>query len=216
MCTTGLIFHQETVLAFDANHVTKMISIFRDGSIMTPVIDMIMVVKAWESTRHLSGVPSHVKELVDLQALRDKQVKLSDTIFTKVMGGLTEYFDTWRIRSGEMTEARIKELISLACKAKMDQLVKRVETTVNSLKTAFEECSFGNGPPCRQDGEDNVVRNATYQLRANTLGGISRLPSDFQFPYCWGSFPMFEVISPLCLLLGPFPSIPYYWGPSQC
>jgi hypothetical protein len=179
MCTASLIYHRETVLSFDANHAAKTVSIFRDGSITAPVTNKIMVVKAWESNRHLTGMPAHVKELVDLQALRDEQTKLSDTIFTKVMGGLTEYFDTRRIGSGEMTEARIKELISLVRKANMDKLVKCVETTVNSLKTAFEECSFGNGPPCRQDdGEDNVVRNATCQLRANTLGGISRLPSD--------------------------------------
>jgi hypothetical protein len=191
MCTSSLIYHRETVLAFDANHIAKTISIFRDGSKMEPVIDKIMVVKAWESTRHLTGVPSHVK-LVDLQALRVEQSKLSDTIFTKVMGGLADYFDTRRIGSGEMTEARIKELIALACKANMDELVKRVENTVDSLKSAFEECSFGNGRPVRQDAEEEtgVVHDATYMLRTNTFGEISRLPNDFQFPKagiydCW-------------------------------
>jgi hypothetical protein len=191
MCTASLIFHQETVLAFNANQVTRTISIFRDGSIMAPVIDKIIVIKAWESTRHLTGVPSHIKELVDLQALREEQSKLSDTIFTKVMGGLTEYFDARCIGSGEMMEACIKELIALACKANMDKLVKCMETTVNSLKMTFEECSFGNGPPVRQDAEeDAVVCNSTYLLRTNTLGEISRLPSDFHFPKaviydCW-------------------------------
>jgi hypothetical protein len=184
---------EQSVLAFDANHIAKTISIFRDGSKMEPVIDKIMVIKAWECTRHLTGMPSHVRELVDLQALRVEQSKLSDVIFTKVMGGLAKYFDTWRIRSGEMPEARIKELIVLACKANMDKLVKRVlETTVNSLKTMFEECSVGTGPPVRQDAEEDavVVHDATYMLQTNSRGEISMLPNNFQFPKagiydCW-------------------------------
>ena len=192
MCAASLVYHRETVLAFDSNHVARTISIFRDPSIMEPVISNILVVKAWESNRHMTGVPSHVKELVDLQALKVEQSTLAETIFTKVMGGLTDYFDTRRIGSGEMTEARIKELIALACKQNVDELVKRVETTVDGLKTAFKEASFGNADAAvRQDAEDAVVpQGATYMLRANNRGEISRLPSNFQFPRagiydCW-------------------------------
>jgi hypothetical protein len=118
---------------------------------MGPLVDQVMIVKAWESTRHLTGVPSHVKELVDLQALRIEQSQLSVTIFEKVMAGLADYFDTRRIGSGEMTEARIQELIGAACQQNVDKLVKRVEATVNSLKTAFQATTFGNGLPVRQD-----------------------------------------------------------------
>ena len=123
MCTASLVYHRDAVLAFDSNHIARSISIFRDPSKMEPIIDKIIVVKAWESTRHLTGVPSHVKELVDLQALREEQSKLAETIFEKVMAGLTDYFDTRRIGSAEMTEVRIKELISLACKQNVDELV---------------------------------------------------------------------------------------------
>ena len=156
---------------------------------MEPVIDKIIVVKAWGLTRHLTGIPSHVKELVDLQALREEQSKLAEMIFEKVMAGLTDYFDTRRIGSAEMTEVRIKELISLACKQNVDELVSHVETTVESLKTAFEACSFGNsGPAVGRDAENAAC--ATYSLRTNSRGEISRLPRDFQFPNtgifdCW-------------------------------
>jgi hypothetical protein len=192
MCTASLINHREAVQGFDSNHIARTVTIFRDPSLMEPVIDQVTTVKAWESTHHLTGVPSHVKELVDLQALREEQSKLSDTIFSKVMGGLTEYFDTRRIGSGEMTEARIKELIGAACKQNVEELVSRVETTVNTLKTAFQACSFGDGTPAvRQDAEDTNANNgATYSLRTNSRGEISRLPNDFQFPKagiydCW-------------------------------
>jgi hypothetical protein len=159
---------------------------------MEPVLDKIIVVKAWELNRHLTGVPSHFKELVNLQALKVEQSKLAENIFTKLMGGgLADYFDTWQIGSGEMTEARIKELIALVCKQNVDELVKRVETTVDNLKTVFKESSFGNGgTPVRQDAEDAVQHHATFMLPANSGGEISRLPSDFQFPKagiydCW-------------------------------
>jgi len=68
--------------------------------------------------------------------------------------------------------------------------VSCVETTVESLKTVFEACSFGNagGPAAGRDAE-NAAR-ATYSLRTNSRGEISRLPTDFQFPNagifdCW-------------------------------
>jgi hypothetical protein len=186
MCTASLIHHQETVQGFDSNHIARTIIIFRDPSLMEPVVNKVTTIKAWESTHHLTGMPSHVKELVNLQALREEQMKLADMIFTKVMGGLADYFDTRQIGSGEMTEAHIKELIGAACKQNVDKLVTRVETTVDSLKTAFQACSFGDGTPAvRQDAEDNANNAAMYSLRTN-------------YPF-------------YCLLLGTFPSIPCYW-----
>jgi hypothetical protein len=38
MCAASLVYHQETVLAFDANHFARTISTFRGPSIMEPVI----------------------------------------------------------------------------------------------------------------------------------------------------------------------------------
>jgi hypothetical protein len=186
MCLASLVYHQEKVLAFPPNHIARTISLFRDPSILQPVTDKV-IVGAWESTRHLTGVPSHIKELVDLKALRVEQSKLSETIFERVMGGLTAYFDTRRIGGGEMTEARIREMIALACKQNVDELVRRVEEKVDSLKTVFEQSTTGNaGRPIRQDAAD--ARGTP--LRVNHLGQISRLPNDFQFPSggmydCW-------------------------------
>jgi hypothetical protein len=65
MCTASLVYHRETVLAFDANHIARTISLFQDPTILHPVIGKITVVKAWEPTRHLTGPTS------DLYYLRD-------------------------------------------------------------------------------------------------------------------------------------------------
>ena len=91
-----------------------------------------------------------------------------------------------------MTEAHVQEMIAEASKINMDDLVKRMVDKVDSLKTAFEECSFGNGRPVRHNAEEEtgVVHDTTYMLRTNAFGEISRLPNDFQFPKagiydCW-------------------------------
>jgi hypothetical protein len=156
MCAASLVYHQETVLASNANHIARTISLFLDPTILQPCQGMgINPSFDWRT------IPC--QKLVNLQALREEQSKLSDTIFMKVMGGLADYFDTRQIGSGEMMEARIKELIALACKQNTDELVKHVKTTVTILKTAFLASSFGNGiRPVRQDAED-----ATYTLTSS-------------------------------------------------
>jgi hypothetical protein len=60
-----------------------MISLFQDPSKLQPVIDKVIIIRAWEPTRHLPGVSSHIKELIDLQALRVEQLKLLEVIFEK-------------------------------------------------------------------------------------------------------------------------------------
>jgi hypothetical protein len=114
-------------------------------------------------------------------------LKLLEVIFEKVMLGLAEYFDTRCIGGGEMMEARIREMIAEASKINVDDLVKRMEDKVDSLKTAFQQSTTdGDGRVTRQDVSDL----ATYRLQMNTRGKISRLPSNFQFPKggckdCW-------------------------------
>jgi hypothetical protein len=82
---------------------------------------------------------SHIKELVNLQALKVKQSKLSERFFDKVMLGLAEYFATHQIGGGEMTEGRIQKMIAEASKINVDNLVKRMEDKVDSLKTVFQQ-----------------------------------------------------------------------------
>jgi hypothetical protein len=75
MCTASLIYHWETVLSFNANVRKNDFNL--QGWINNGTCDWHNNghQNAWESNRHLTGVPAHVKELVDLQALRDKQAK---------------------------------------------------------------------------------------------------------------------------------------------
>jgi hypothetical protein len=104
--------------------------------------------------------------------VRVEQSKLSGTIFTKVMGGLADYFDTWQIGGRKMMEAHIKEMIAWAGQQNVEDLVKRVKEKVDSLKTGFQQYTTDYSRPIRQDAVD-----ATFMLPTNTCGEISRLPS---------------------------------------
>jgi hypothetical protein len=112
MCLASLVFHRAEVLALDPNHIARSISIYRDPAMMQPGIEKVQVIHAWESNRHLTGIPPHVKELVDLHELKVKQSKLAAIIYGKVMAGMTEYFEARNIGGGDMTEARMKEMIA--------------------------------------------------------------------------------------------------------
>jgi hypothetical protein len=137
---------------------------------------------------YLTGIPPHVKELVDLHELKEEQSKLAGTIYEKVMGGLTKYFEAQQIGGGEMTEAQIKDMMAEACKTNVENLVECFEEKLESLTSTFEQ-SVGNvGLLMRQISAAPTQEN--FLLQTNPQGEISRLPNNFQFPKggiydCW-------------------------------
>jgi hypothetical protein len=193
MCLASLIHHQETVMTFEPNHLARNIPIFRDLRKIEAVTDKVKIVKAWESTVHaITGVPPHIKELVELVALRKDYAALTDKVYDKVMTGLREYFDVRKIGGGEMTEARVREMIADGCRHNSEDLIEQIGAKLDSLAVAFEKSTGGGRleiarnvqPPQQQQQEE------TYVLRTNTQGQITRLPNDFQFPNgnaydCW-------------------------------
>ena len=74
----------------------------------------------------VTGVPPHIKELMDLEALRKEQSELTDK-YEKVMNGLRQYFEVRGIGGGKMTEARIREIISEGCRQTAEDLVHKIE-----------------------------------------------------------------------------------------
>jgi hypothetical protein len=140
----------------------------------------------------ITGVPPHIKELVELVALRKDYAALTDKVYDKVMTGLREYFDVRKIGGGEMTEARVREMIADGCRHNSEDLIEQIGAKLDSLAVAFEKSTGGGRleiarnvqPPQQQQQEE------TYVLRTNTQGQITRLPNDFQFPNgnaydCW-------------------------------
>jgi hypothetical protein len=176
----SLIHHQEKVMAFNANQIARSIPIFCDLSTIETVFDKIKVIQTWDSRLSVvTGVPPHIKELVDLEALQKVHSELSNKVYEKVMNGLREYFEVQQIGGGQLTEARIRDMITERCRQTAKDLANRIKVKLDLL-----------------DGRVGLQRNGrvqqreTYRICTNTLGQLTRLPDNFQFPKenafnCW-------------------------------
>jgi hypothetical protein len=106
MCLASLVHHRDKVLAFEPNHIARTsISIFPDPLKKELSINSVKVIHAWDSNRHLTGIPAHVKELVDLHELKVEQSQLAQSIYEKVMD--------WRntLMPGESEEEKLPKLV---------------------------------------------------------------------------------------------------------
>jgi hypothetical protein len=80
LCLASLVHHREEVLSFGPNHIARdAIPIFRDPSKMQPAIGKVKIVYAWEDNCGITGVPPHIKQLIDLEALRESTASLAES-----------------------------------------------------------------------------------------------------------------------------------------
>jgi hypothetical protein len=116
MCLASLIHHRAKVTAFALSHIAwQNLPIVCDPSLIAVIIEKVKVVYAWEYRElHLTGVPPHVKELVDSDALRRESLQVADKVYEKVITGLKEYLESRGIGGGELTEAQMKDMITSA------------------------------------------------------------------------------------------------------
>jgi hypothetical protein len=103
---------------------------------------------------------------------------VADRVYEKVIGGLKEYLESRGIGGGELTEARIKDMISSATGEYFERLEKKLDSMARLPGTVERN---------DEDGEQDVE---TYELRTNGLGQLTRIPADFEFPTsntynCW-------------------------------
>jgi hypothetical protein len=185
MCLASLIHHREKVMAFDVNHVARGLSIYGDLAKLSPAVEKLKIVHAWDTHEHhsITGVPPHIKQLVDLEALKVEHSHLCENVCKQLMMELTKYFEVRHIGGGEITEARVTEMIAEACKQNAADLTSRIEEKVDALTRAFEESSGSGGR--EEVGQSHAAGRNTRQyfpLRATNDGRISRLPANFQFP----------------------------------
>ena len=167
-CLASMMHHREHVARFEANHPARSsIAIFRDHSLMEPGLVALNVKKAWETKKHISGVPPHVKELADLAEIKDQLGSIVEKIFEKVMKGTTDFFDSRRIGGGEITEERLMQLIQNASDATRSEVADRLTSQLERLMEAFQ--SNVTGQLNDEPGEISVPLTA-------------ELPHDFQFP----------------------------------
>jgi hypothetical protein len=97
------------------------------------------------------------------------------------MYGLQEYFEVWQIGGGQMTEARIREMITEGCRQTAKDLVNPMKVKLDLLASSFEE-STGSSGRVVLHRNGRLPQKETYRLRTNNLSQLTRLPDDFQFP----------------------------------
>ena len=139
----------------------------------------------------MTGIPPHAKGLINLHALKVEQLKLAGMIYNKVMEGMTDYFEAWRIGGGGMTEAWMKDMLSSVCQAHVEHLAQCFQVKLKTLADYFESYATNNGRPPQMTTTTPYQRTReTYALQTNHHGELSRLPNNFQFPKggmhdCW-------------------------------
>ena len=183
-CLASLIHHQAKVMAFDPNHFARGLGIYSDLSKLAPSVGKVKIVKAWDRTHdhHITGVPPHIKQMVDLEELKLEHSGLCNKVCNQLMERMTQYFEGRHIGGGEMTEARVQEMISEACKQNTTELTTRIENKVDELVAAFDESSGSGGRRLGSIAAGSGTQRQSFALRATNDGRISRLPVDFQFP----------------------------------
>ena len=174
-CLAAMVFHRGTILQLPPNHVARSIMMFclSSPSVHTNILSkQVKLVHSWETNTELTGIPTHVKTLVDIVAIRETQDTIVDRLYERVMTGVKDLLDTRQIGGGELTEVRINELVVNAVAPQFDALNATLNQTLNQ-----------NNPPLRslESIESVDVRGTVNEVRLN--GGVfSSLPHDYEFP----------------------------------
>jgi hypothetical protein len=129
----------------------------------------------------------------DKDDLRKAYAQLTEKVYEKVIGGLKNYFEVRKIGGGEMTEARVREMIAAGCRQEnAEDLLKKIGTRPESLETTkIPIIGTAEKRATELQRNEQPQGQDTSVLRTNhRLGQITRLPDDFQFPSgnaydCW-------------------------------
>jgi len=58
------------------------------------LVNHVKVVHSWKTNTVLTGIPPHVKSLVDIAAIRATQETIVDSVYEKVITGVKDLLDT--------------------------------------------------------------------------------------------------------------------------
>ena len=176
-CLAAMVFHRKTILQLPPNHVARSILMFCQSStsVHTNILaNHVKIIHSWETNTVLTGIPTHVKTLVDIMAIRETQDTIVDSIYEKVITGVKDLLDTRQIGGGELTECRLNEMV-----------VNAVAPRFDSLNAMLNQAIFHDRHPAptwaMESMESNNSQQPVDELRVN--GGVfSRLPHDYEFP----------------------------------
>ena len=135
----------------------------------------VRIIHSWETNTELTGIPPHVKTLVDIAAIKATQDTIVDRLFERVIMGVKDLLDTRQIGGGELTECRLKDMVE-----------KAVEPQFNELKVTLNKALLDRGnnplpPRTLESMESFDIRRPVNEVRMHG-GMFSRLPANYEFP----------------------------------
>ena len=177
-CLASMIFHCNTILQLPPNHIARSIMMYHQSSpsIHTNILaGHVRIIHSWETNTELTGIPPHLKTLVDIAAIKATQDTIVDRLFERVIMGVKDLLDTRQIGGGELTECRLKDMVE-----------KAVEPQFNELKVTLNKALLDRGnnplpPRTLESMESFDIRRPVNEVRMRG-GMFSRLPANYEFP----------------------------------
>lgn len=189
-CLAAMVFHRNTILNLPPNHIARSIMMFCQLSPAVPtnvLANHCKIIHSWETNTSLSGIPPHIKSLVNIAAIRMSQDKMVDQVYERVITGVKDLLDTRQIGGGELTEVRLHEMVVNAVTPQVDALNATLNEALHQYHhhPPVQDQDFGE--QLNQTYED--VDGTTHQLRLDARV-LTRLPENFEFPQagvydCW-------------------------------
>ena len=185
-CLASMIHHKEKILALPSNHAARSIVLYKQEELRNELAPHVRTLTAWDNdlAAKLTGIPPHIKSLVDIAGIKEEQSKIVEQVFKKVMDGLTGYFDEKEIGGGNLTEGRIKSMISSSLEGPMKALGEQISkmgvgATNTATNTTTNTTTTANGTTTTTANNNPPKQTFTPHLHG---GKYNKLPKDFQFP----------------------------------
>lgn len=141
---------------FKTGHVARNISILRCTN-LDSMGELTTIKFAWDNDHVITGVPPHIRQLVELQLVREQTTNVVENVTTSVMDKVSEYFDQQSIGEN-LTVERVKAIVASATSQQINRVV--TELTTNLSKQ---------------------IEGLTLALGTSN-GRLQRLPNDWRFP----------------------------------
>ena len=176
-CLASMIYHRNTILQLPPNHIARSIMMFRQSSpsVHTNILaGHVKIVHSWETTTELTGIPPHVKTLVDIAAIKATQDTIVESVFERVFTGIRDLLDTRKIGGGELTESRLNDMVQKAVAPQFDALNVTLTQALNRANNPL--------PPQPMESMESIdIQCPVNEVRMHG-GMFSRLPYSYEFP----------------------------------
>ena len=183
-CLASLCYHREFVASLPPGHLAHNIPIFRRPEMLEPVdMHQTRLLYSWETEGGYtaSGVPPHIKELVEIEDMKKKLATMSEDIERRVVEGVTDYFNRQQIGE-DFTRQELHVMLQEASSNTINSVVKEVMTEISEkFDTIIEK--FEGVVPAHLNPNQNGGPPRPPPRPVNLAGGtFTRLPLNWRFP----------------------------------